>query len=135
MIYCDKCKCNFHDKGLNKVRHRTNRCHADTEREAVTTPAITANVDVGLELSEAERADESRQIARMALGFDQYVPKESLKAEKEEISAILNSLYKADSLSTSPHYESVRSLVKKHGTGVEAGIKFAVETIKNELSS
>jgi len=32
MIYCDRCKCTFEDKGLNKVRHKTGRCAADPDR-------------------------------------------------------------------------------------------------------
>ena len=31
-MYCDKCECTFEDKGLNKVRHNTGRCSADTDR-------------------------------------------------------------------------------------------------------
>ena len=40
-MFCDRCNCNYEDKGLNKMRHKTGRCAADPDRIPMEQIALT----------------------------------------------------------------------------------------------
>ena len=64
-MYCDKCECTFEDKGLNKVRHNTARCSADTDR-------VHAAIEKANEVEEPREKNETFYLVEYATHATYY---------------------------------------------------------------
>ena len=64
-MYCDKCECTFEDKGLNKVRHNTGRCSADTDR-------VHAAIEKANEVEEPREKNETFYLVEYATHATYY---------------------------------------------------------------